>query len=356
MGIEYMNASKLKVILIILGISFLFLAGFFLWFGLYFIQPADKAGSKQIIIIEDGTSVRDIAGLLESKGIIKHKVCFLVWSRLKGYSHRLKSGEYNLSPSMSPAGIFNILTRGLIVLHPVTFPEGYSAEQIATTLAQKIKMDKMTFLSLVHDPAILKKYNIPGSSLEGYLYPDTYQFGRRQSPQSVIETMVGRFNGAVSSLKQRVAQSGMTLDKVVTLASIVEKETGSSKERPVIANVFLNRIKKGMRLESDPTVIYGIRNFNGDLTRDDLKRYSPYNTYVIEGLPPGPISNPGLDSIKAVLYPVETGYLYFVSKNDGTHYFSRTLEEHNRAVLIYQKKQLGVDIDRGARRKVQGPR
>jgi UPF0755 protein len=334
-----MDTSKFRTILISLGATFLLLAGFFLWFGLYFIHPADRTGAKQIVIIEDGTSVRDIADLLKNKGIIKHKVCFLVWSRLKGYSQRLKSGEYSLSPAMSPAQIFNILTRGLIVLHPVTFPEGYSAEQIAAILAQKIKMDKAVFLSLVHDPSILKKYGISGSSLEGYLFPDTYQFGRKQSPQSIIDTMVGRFNAAVSTLKQRLAQSGMTMDKVVILASIVEKETGSSKERPIIANVFLNRIKKGMRLESDPTVIYGIRNFNGDLTRDDLKRFSPYNTYVIEGLPPGPISNPGLDSIKAVLYPTATDYLYFVSKNDGTHYFSRTLEEHNRAVAIYQKKK-----------------
>jgi UPF0755 protein len=339
MGIEYMNTSKVRAILIALGISFLFLAGFFLWFGMYFIQPADRAGAKQIIIIEEGTSVRDIAGLLEDKGIIKHRVCFLVWSRLKGYSHKIKAGEYSLSSAMPPARIFNIVTRGLIVLHPVTFPEGYSAEQIAATLAQRIKMNKTAFLSLMHDPAVLKKYNIPGSSLEGYLYPDTYQFGRKQSPQTVIDTMVGRFNEVISPLKQRIARSGMSLNKIVVLASIVEKETGSSKERPLIANVFLNRMRKGMRLESDPTVIYGIRNFNGNLTRDDLKRYSPYNTYVIGGLPPGPISNPGLDSIKAVLYPADTDYLYFVSKNDGTHYFSRSLEEHNRAVTIYQRNK-----------------
>lgn len=337
MGIGYMNMSKLRTILITLGGSFLLMAGFFLWFGLYFIQPADRTGAKQIIIIEDGTSVRDIAGLLEDKGIIKHKVCFLVWSRLKGYSHKIKAGEYSLSSAMSPARIFNIVTRGLIVLHPVTVPEGYSAEQIAATLAHKIKMDKKTFLSLIHDPAVLKKYNISGSSLEGYLYPDTYQFGRKQSPRNVIDTMVGRFNEVVSPLKQRIAKSGLTLNRVVVLASIIEKETGSGKERPVIASVFLNRMRKGMRLESDPTVIYGIRKFNGDLTRDDLKRYSPYNTYVIGGLPPGPISNPGLDSIKAVLYPADTDYLYFVSKNDGTHYFSRTLEEHNRAVTKYQR-------------------
>ena len=333
--------SRIRNIIITIGLLFLLLAGFFLWFGLYFIQPADRMGTKQTVIIEDGTSVREIADTLESQGIIKHKVCFLVWSRLKGYSKRIKSGEYSLSPAMAPAKIFNILTRGLIILHPVTFPEGYSAEQIGGILARSIKVNKAAFLSMVRDPTVLKKYGISGPSLEGYLYPDTYQFSRKQSSRSIIDTMVRRFNAVTSPFKQRVTETGMTLDKVVTLASIVEKETGSPRERPLIASVFLNRIKKGMRLESDPTVIYGIENFNGNLTRDDLTRYSPYNTYVIPGLPRGPISNPGLESIKAVLYPADTDYLYFVSKNDGTHYFSRSLEEHNRAVAVYQKKRAG---------------
>jgi UPF0755 protein len=332
---------KMRNIIISIGIFFLLAVGFFLWFGLYFVQQADRTGIKQTVIIEDGASVREIAEMLQSRGIIKHKVCFLVWSRLKGYSKRIKSGEYSLSPSMAPAKIFNILTRGLIILHSVTFPEGYSSEQIGAVLSRSIKVDKSAFLSMVHDPTVLRKYGISGPNLEGYLYPDTYQFSRKQSPQSVIDAMVGRFNSVISPYKQRLAKTGMTLDKAVTLASIVEKETGSPKERSLIAGVFLNRIKKGMRLESDPTVIYGIKNFNGNLTRDDLTRYSPYNTYVIQGLPPGPISNPGIESIKAVLYPANTDYLYFVSKNDGSHYFSRSLEEHNRAVAVYQKKRVG---------------
>jgi UPF0755 protein len=149
--------------------------------------------------------------------------------------------------------------------------------------------------------------------------------------------MVGRFWQVVNPLKERMDKVGMKLQEVITLASIVEKETGLAEERSTIASVFLNRLKKGMRLESDPTVIYGIKDFGGNLTRKDLNKATPYNTYVIRGLPPGPIANPGLEAIRAVLYPAKTDYLYFVSKNDGSHHFSKTLSEHNKAVQIYQK-------------------
>jgi len=334
--------SRKRIALVFIGLFFLLATMFFLWFGQYFVQPADRAGAEQVLLIEDGMSLRQVAGILEEKGIIKNKTFFLLWARLKGYGKIIKSGEYSLSPAMAPVKIFDILTRGTIITHPVTFPEGFSAEQIGETLTQNIKVDKSAFLSLVHDSIILKKHGISGPSLEGYLYPDTYQFRRRQSPESIIDVMLDHFNEVISPFKKRIGETGMTLEEVVTLASIVEKETGRADERPLIAGVFLNRIKKGMRLDSDPTVIYGIENFNGNLTRDDLKRYTPYNTYVIKGLPPGPISNPGLESIRAVLYPADTDYLYFVSKNDGSHFFSRSLEEHNRRVLTYQKKR-GAD-------------
>jgi UPF0755 protein len=290
-------------------------------------------------MVEEGLSLKQVATSLEEKGIIKNKTFFLLWARLRGYGKSIKSGEYSLSPAMAPVKIFDILTRGIIITHPVTFPEGFSAEQIGETLARNINVDKSEFLSLVHNSVILKKYGISGESLEGYLYPDTYQFSRVQSPESIIEVMTGRFNEVISPLRKRIGETGMTLENVVTLASIVEKETGRADERPLIAGVFSNRIKKGMRLDSDPTVIYGIKDFNGNLTRDDLHRYTPYNTYVIKGLPPGPICNPGIESIRAVLYPADTDYLYFVAKNDGTHYFSRSLEEHNRRVITYQKKR-----------------
>jgi UPF0755 protein len=333
--------SKKRITLVLIGLFFLLSMVFFLWFGQYFVQPADKTGTEQVVMVEDGMTLRQVAVILEEHRIIKNKTFFLAWARLKGYGRNIKSGEYSLSPAMAPVKIFDVLTRGIIITHSVTFPEGFTAEQIGETLEQNINInvDKSAFLSLVHDPAILKKYGVSGTSLEGYLYPDTYQFSRRQSPESIIDVMVSRFNQVVLPFKGKIEMSGMTLEEVITLASIVEKETGSADERPLIASVFLNRIKKNMRLDSDPTVIYGIENFNGNLTRDDLRRYSPYNTYAVKGLPPGPICNPGIESIRAVLYPGDTDYLYFVSKNDGSHYFSRTLEEHNRHVLAYQKKR-----------------
>ena len=220
------------------------------------------------------------------------------------------------------------MTRGVIITHPVTIPEGFTKEQIAQLLSERALVDKKQFLALTVAPSLLEKYGINAPSLEGYLYPDTYRFGRGLSAASIIESMVRRFFDVTKPFKGTIEQSGMTFLEVVTMASIVEKETGKEEERPLIASVFLNRLKKRMRLESDPTVIYGIENFNGNLTRNDLLTKTPYNTYAIRGLPPGPIASPGLEAIKAVLFPADTRYLFFVSKNDGSHHFSQTLREH----------------------------
>jgi len=224
-----------------------------------------------------------------------------------------------------------------VITYPVTFPEGYTIEQIADVLDRNELVEKKAFVSLAHNPAVLKKYNITGPSLEGYLYPDTYHLARGISSSAAVDTMVNRFRQLIGPLEKRAEVVGMTIEDVIILASIVEKETGLAEERPMIASVFLNRLKQGMRLESDPTVIYGIKGFNGDLTRKDLREPTLYNTYVIRGLPIGPIANPGLEAIKAVLFPEETDYLYFVSKNDGSHQFSKTLSEHNKAVRLYQR-------------------
>lgn len=308
-------------------------------FGLFFVKPAEKGGAHQFIIVREGMSLNEAADELERKGLITDDTLFILWAKLMGYSRKIKAGEYRLSSGMAPIRILEILTRGIIITHPVTIPEGFSRVQIAELLDRKELVDRERFLSVTDQPLFLKKYMISGPSLEGYLYPDTYQFGRGLSADSVIDTMIRRFRKLIEPFNRAIEESGMTLEQVVTLASIVEKETGRAEERPVIASVFLNRIKKGMRLESDPTVIYGLKGFNGNLTREDLSRPTPYNTYVIRGLPPGPIANPGLEAIKAVLYPARTDYLYFVSKNDGSHHFSRTLKEHNRAVMIYQVRR-----------------
>ena len=331
--------SLKRIIIIFAGIFSLIMVVLALGLGLFFITPAEEGGSDQVIVLKEGMSLKEVAYELERTEIISNGLLFMQCARLLGYSRKVKAGEYRLNPNMPPIMILEILKRGAIITHSVTIPEGFTKEQIGELLATKGLANKQTFLSLTDDPEVLKKYGVKGTGLEGYLYPDTYQFGRGLSAKSIIDVMMKRFWEVIGPLKVRVSETGMTIKEVIILASIVEKETGRPEERSLIASVFLNRLKRGMRLESDPTVIYGIKNFNGNLTRKDLSKPKPYNTYVIRGLPPGPIANPGLESIKAVLYPIKTNYLYFVSKNDGSHYFSRTFSEHNRAVERYQKKR-----------------
>ena len=333
------DIPKKRIVLIFAGILFLLLIAVGTGVGLYVVKPATENGEYQVVIIREGMSLKDAAGRLEDKGVITRKTLFLLWARVLGYGRRIKAGEYRLSAGMAPIRIMDILRRGLVITHPVTIPEGFSIKQIAELLAENKMINAGNFLAMTRDPAVLKKYGISGPTLEGYLYPDTYHFAMGLSPVSILNAMIKRFRQIIEPLKARIGALDMTLDDVITLASIVEKETGKAEERPLIASVFLNRLKRGMRLESDPTVIYGIEEFNGNLTKDDLAEPTSYNTYIIRGLPPGPIANPGLESIKAVLYPAKTDYLFFVSRNDGSHQFSKTLKEHNRAVRMYQKKR-----------------
>jgi UPF0755 protein len=327
-----------RIALIFTAILCLLMVVIIVGFGVFFTRPARKGGINQVITIREGMSLKEVAGALKGNGIITNKDLFMLWTRLLGNSRKIKAGEYLLNSGMAPVRIIEILTRGIIITYPVTVPEGFSIEQIGDILAANGLADKKLFVSLAHEPGVIKKYGISGPSLEGFLYPDTYQFGKGLPPSLIIDVMVKRFWEIVGPYMDRIKGLKMTVEEVITLASIVEKETGTAEEMPLIASVFLNRLRNGMRMESDPTVIYGMNDFTGNLTRKDLLESTPYNTYVIRGLPPGPIANPGLASIKAVLYPAETDYLYFVSKNDGTHYFSASIEEHNRAVWKYQKR------------------
>jgi len=189
-------------------------------------------------------------------------------------------------------------------------------------------------------PEIISQYNIEGPNLEGYLFPDTYTWSKDTDPVAVIRFFLHRFRQVFTpKMAKRASEMKLSEREVITIASIVEKETSDPRERPLISGVIHNRLKKRIPLQSDPTVIYGMPDFNGNLTKKDLRRYTPYNTYVIRGLPPGPISNPGIGSLMAALYPASVDYLYFVSKNDGTHHFSSTLKEHNAAVDRYQRRR-----------------
>ena len=336
-----MPTHLLRNRLIYFGIGLIFLIGVFLFvgFGYYLSNPAEKGGDEQVFFVREGATLNVVADELELQGIIRGKRLFLLWARLMGYSRSIKAGEYRLSSTMPPLKILETLSKGIVITHPVTIPEGFTIKQIGELLEEKGLVKNEEFLSITGDPDVAKRYGISGQSLEGYLYPDTYQFDRGLSPISIVEVMIKHFWEVTGPLREKIEQSGMTIEEVITLASIVEKETGRAEERPIIASVFLNRLKKRMRLETDPTVIYGIKDFSGNLKKKHLTQRTPYNTYVIRGLPPGPIANPGKESIEAVLFPAKTAYLYFVSKNDGSHYFSKTLTEHNKAVQKYQKKR-----------------
>lgn len=334
-----LEISKKKLAVIITIIFLLIVAGIIAGTGHHLSRPVKDNGKDQIFTVKEGMALKEISSALEQRGLIRNQLVFMAWARLKGYSRKIKAGEYNLNPSMTSIRIMEVLTRGVILTYTVTIPEGYSIKQIADVFFEKGLASNEEFKAYALKSDSPKKHGIESPTLEGYLYPDTYIFARGLSVSSIIDVMVERFKEIVTPLDDEITRSGMSLNELVTLASIIEKETGKAEERPLIASVFLNRLRKKMRLESDPTVIYGMKDFSGNIKKKDLSTPTPYNTYLIRGLPPGPIASPGRDSLMAVLNPDNTDFLYFVSKNDGSHYFSKTFEEHNRAVYKYQKKR-----------------
>jgi UPF0755 protein len=222
-------------------------------------------------------------------------------------------------------------------VHQVTIPEGLAGQQIAELLADRGLVDRDRFVSLLRDRETLGRFGLEGESLEGYLFPDTYRVVKGLNEEAIAQRMVRRFQEMFGPEEQaRARELQMTVPEVVTLASLIEREAHVPEERPLISSVFHNRLRRGMPLQSDPTVMYALSRFSGRLTKANLQAPSPYNTYLRQGLPPGPIANPGRASIMAALYPASSRYLYFVSKNDGTHAFSTTLREHDARVRRYQ--------------------
>jgi UPF0755 protein len=282
-------------------------------------------------------SLQAIAQLLTQEGIIHDPYKFLILAWCKGLGKKIQWGDFELYAGIPPSVLLNYLTTGKTILKRITIPEGFTLQQIARRLSEENLVDEKEFLASAHDPQFIKALGIDGQSLEGYLFPDTYVFNRGMSSQTIQERMVLRFKEVLTGLQEKEGNSDhLNTKKIVVLASIVEKESGLQIERPLIASVFFNRLKRGMALQSDPTVIYGIKDFDGDLTKKNLRTSTAYNTYLKSGLPPGPIANPGKDALRAVISPAESDYLYFVSKNDGSHFFSKTLKDHNRAVARYQ--------------------
>lgn len=302
------------------------------------LSDADEAVNK-IVVISEGATFLQAAALLEREELIRSRSAFVRIGKSQEAHRKIQPGEYEFNGAMPPADILAKLLAGRVLLHTVTIPEGYTITQIADVIDGQAITSREEFLRLASDKSFIKTLGISAETVEGYLFPDTYRFARMTPAKEVIRTMVDQLGRVMTEEWQaRAKEMNLTVHQVLTLASVIEKETGSGDERPQISSVFHNRLRKRIPLQSDPTVIYGLPNFDGNLHKKDLSHPSPYNTYRWSGLPPGPIASPGADSIQAALYPVTSKYLYFVSRNDGTHHFSATLGEHNRAVEKYQKR------------------
>lgn len=327
--------SKKRPVLIAVALLAIIIAGraaFFL------LSPPGRGEVVREMDFPKGSSVRRLANNLEKEGVVGSARLFTLYARLLGATGRVQAGTYQFSNAMTPGEIIRKLVAGEVYEKRFAVPEGYSIFQIAEMLDTRGLYKKKEFLAACRDPRILREAGIRGKSVEGYLYPSTYDLMKVADAASLVKMMTTQFRKVYAERFPSLEKpAGMTSAEVITLASLVEKEAVIPEEKPLIASVFFNRLRKGMPLQSDPTAVYGLRAFGGKVTGTDVRRSTPYNTYLIKGLPPGPIGNPGSGAIEAVLKPAATNYYYFVAKNDGTHQFSVTLDEHNRAVRHYQK-------------------
>jgi UPF0755 protein len=302
-----------------------------------FLAAPPKRETTVEIRVEQGESLATVVRKLRERKIILNETLFSIWARLTGAEKRIHRGLYRFDGSLPAREILNRMVMGKGIFQSVTIPEGLTLKEIAELLGKMQIVDSKKFLAEAANPQLLASLGLAEQGIEGYLFPNTYHFTPATPEREIIIVMAEQFRKASQPLlAQRNGTHPWTPHEIVTLASIIEKETGVEAERPLVSAVFHNRLKRYMPLQSDPTVIYGLRDFDGNLTRKDLNHPSPYNTYRISGLPPGPICSPGLSSIKAALDPADVPFLYFVSKNDGSHLFSESLAEHNQAVKTYQ--------------------
>lgn len=293
----------------------------------------------QVVRVADGEPLPALAKRLGEQGVLASPLAFRALARWRGEDRRVRSGLYELGGNATAADVLDALVRGPQKLELVSFPEGWTVERIALRLEAAGLGPAERYRELAEDPTFAAALGVPAPRLEGYLFPDTYSFGDDPTPAEVLGRMTARFHEVTGEPYGRAAaEAGLTLHQAVTLASLVEAEAAVPQERARIAAVFHNRLERGMRLQTDPTVLYGVPGRTPPIRQSDLDRETPYNTYVIPGLPPGPIANPGLSSLDAAVHPLEgTRALYFVARADRTHQFSETLEAHVRAVRQHQR-------------------
>ena len=323
-------------ILIILGIL-----GSAVWLYTTVGRPYKGYDAPEVFVeIAPGSGPASMGRVLAAAGIVPSAASFRTAVWLRGSGRRLQAGEYRFDAPISPADVVDKLARGEVYLQPITFREGLNIRQMAAVFEERGFGTAREFIKAASNPEAIAELDSRATDLEGYLFPDTYTLPRKVTAEQLVARMVARFEQSLTpDIREQAAARGLSLRQLVTLASLVEKETAKGEERPLVAAVYANRLKIGMGLQCDPTVIYALERagrYSGNLTRDNLKFDSPYNTYRYAGLPPGPIAAPGLAALQAAASPADVPYLYFVSRNDGSHAFAATLDEHNRNVHQWQ--------------------
>jgi UPF0755 protein len=298
------------------------------------------AVEEQFVDIPPGTGTAGMARRLAEAGVVRSARTFRLAVWLRGSSRRLQAGEYRFDRPMTAAQVVDRIARGEVHVRALTFREGLTVREMADVFEKAEFGPASEFRAAARNAELVRDLDPKANDLEGYLFPDTYTLPRRTTAAQLVERMIGRFRKVLTpEMTGQAAERGMSVRELVTLASLVEKETAKPEERPLVAGVYTNRLRIGMGLQCDPTVIYALMlagRYDGNIRRADLQIDSPYNTYRYAGLPPGPIAAPGAASLQAAASPADVPYLYFVSRNDGSHVFSATLEEHNRNVYNYQ--------------------
>jgi len=296
-------------------------------------RPGPPLAAPVAVTVDEGERFADVAADLARQGVLRHPFALVLWARFTRQDRGAHWGEYLITRPLSPLELLARITGPPDPLHPVVVPEGRTLREVVALLAAAGFGSEESFLCVLQDPRFLADEDLPPAGAEGYLFPDTYAFPLATPQERILRTMLQRFRDVFTpELMRRAADLGLGVHEAVTLASLVESETPRAEERRLVAAVFLNRLRRGMPLQSDPTVLYGREGRDRTLTRADLHRPTPFNTYTIPGLPPGPIANPGRASLEAAVDPAPVDYLYFVARGDGTHTFSSTLAAHNAAV------------------------
>ena len=336
-----------RSILLLLIVVVLTAAGTALWVTRRVSAPYANFSGERFVEIPAGESTTGIGRRLVAAGVIRDELTFRLAMRWHGRGRSLKAGEYRFTGATSPSEVIDKLAKGEVYLLTLTFPEGLTAEEMSQLFAQSGLGSARAFMEAARDPAPIKAIDPAADTLEGYLFPDTYNLPRQIDAAAMVARMVRRFTTVFDEdMRRRAIETGLTVRQIMAIAALVEKETARGEERPLVAAVYRNRLRVGMPMQADPTVIYALKRagrWNGNIRRTDLAFDSPYNTYRYPGLPPGPIASPGKAAIEATIAPAKVDYLYFVSRNDGSHAFASNLPDHNRNVQRWQVEYFSTD-------------